>query len=87
MASAHAASIILYRIDKALVLLGIVPVADVDETRDPFPQGPNDGVPDEWYAWYRAWRRPDLDAWHPHRTGYVLYAGRWLAKQHPDVVA
>ena len=56
MATAHAASIILGRIAKALVLLGIIAPAADDATRDPFPLGPSDGVPDEWYAWYRAWR-------------------------------
>src|SRR2546425_2744715 len=56
MASAHAASIILGRIAKALVLLGILTPAADAATRDPFPLGPSDGVPDEWYTWYRAWR-------------------------------
>src|SRR6266700_1727641 len=56
IAITHAASIILNRIAKALVLLGIIaPDADA-ATRDPFPLGPSDGVPNEWYAWYRAWR-------------------------------
>ncbi len=43
----HAASIILGRIAKALVLLGIIAPAAADATRDPFPLGPSDGVPDE----------------------------------------
>src|SRR5438094_3274549 len=42
MASVHAESVILHRIAKALVLLGIIAPAD-DATRDPFPLGPSDG--------------------------------------------
>src|SRR6266566_3844225 len=91
MASAHAASIILGRIAKALVLLGILtPSADA-ATADPFPLGPSDGVPDEWYAWYRAWRMTGSRGLAPriarHYGGYVLYAGRWLARRHPGVVS
>jgi hypothetical protein len=91
MASAHASSIIVGRIAKALVLLGIItPSADA-ATPDPFPLGPSDGVPDEWYAWYRAWRTTGSRGLAPriarHYGGYVLYAGRWLAKRHPGIVS
>jgi len=91
MASAHASSIIVGRIAKALVLLGIItPSADA-ATADPFPLGPSDGVPDEWYAWYRAWRTTGSRGLAPriarHYGGYVLYAGRWLAKRHPGIVS
>jgi len=78
-AIAHAASIILHRIAKALVLLGIIaPDADA-ATRDPFPLGPSDGVPEEWYAWYRAWRATGSRGLAPriarHYGGYILCAG------------
>jgi len=91
IAITHAASIILNRIAKALVLLGIIaPHADA-ATRDPFPLGPSDGVPNEWYAWYRAWRATGSRGLAPrvarHYGGYILHAGRWLAKQHADVVS
>ena len=90
MASVHAESIILHRIAKALVLLGIIAPA-VDATSDPFPLGPSDGVPDEWYAWYRAWRATGSRGLAPriarHYGGYILYAGRWLARRHPEVVS
>src|SRR6266542_2676520 len=91
IAITHAASIILNRIAKALVLLGIIaPDADA-ATRDPFPLGPSDGVPNEWYAWYRAWRATGSRGLAPrvarHYGGYILRAGRWLAKRHADVVS
>src|SRR5205807_8160010 len=58
---------------------------------DPFPLGPSDGVPDEWYAWYRAWRATGSRGLAPHIArhygGYVLYVGRWLARRHPAVVS
>ena len=90
-ASARAASIILGKIARALVRLGILaPSADA-AARDPFPVGPSDGVPNEWYAWYRAWRATGSRGLAPrvarHYGGYVLYAGRWLARRHPDVVS
>jgi hypothetical protein len=91
MGSPHAASIILHRIAKALVLLGIIAPADNDATRDLFPLGPSDGVPDEWYAWYRAWRATGSRGLAPriarHYGGYILYAGRWLARRHAYVVS
>lgn len=91
MAIPHAASIILGRIAKALVLLGIIAPAADDAARDPFPLGPSDGVPDEWYAWYRAWRATGSRGLAPriarHYGGYILYAGRWLARRHPEVVS
>ena len=91
MASTRAASIILGKIARALVRLGILaPSADA-AARDPFPLGPSDGVPNEWYAWYRAWRATGSRGLAPrvarHYGGYVLYAGRWLARRHPDVVS
>ena len=91
IAITHAASIILNRIAKALVLLGIIaPHADA-ATRDPFPLGPSDGVPNEWYAWYRAWRATGSRGLAPrvarHYGGYILRAGRWLAKRHANVVS
>jgi len=91
IAITHAASIILNRIAKALVLLGIIaPDADA-ATRDPFPLGPSDGVPNEWYAWYRAWRATGSRGLAPrvarHYGGYILRAGRWLAKRHANVVS
>jgi hypothetical protein len=90
-ATAHAASIILGRIAKALVLLRIIAPAGDGATQDPFPMGPSDGVPDEWYAWYRAWRATGSRGLAPriarHYGGYILYAGRWLARRHVDVVS
>ena len=91
MASTRAASIILGKIARALVRLGILaPSADA-AARDPFPLGPSDGVPNEWYAWYRAWRATGSRGLAPrvarHYGGYILYAGRWLARRHPHVVA
>src|SRR5205814_7225794 len=78
----------LHRTAKALVLLKIIAPAD-DATRDPFPLGPSDGVPEEWYAWYRAWRATGSRGLAPHIArhygGYILYAGRWLARRHPGV--
>jgi integrase len=90
MASTRAASIILGKLAKALVGLGILaPQADADAPTDPFPLGPSDGVPDEWYAWYRAWRTIGSRGLAPRVArnygGYILYAGRWLARRHPDV--
>jgi hypothetical protein len=53
--------------------------------------GPSDGVPDEWYAWYRAWRatgsRGPAARIARHYGVYILYAGRWLTGQHADVVS
>jgi len=90
MASAHAASVIRHRIAKALVLLGIITPAE-DTPRDPFPLGPSDGVPDQWYAWYRAWCATGSRGLAPrvarHYGGYILRAGRWLAKRHAEVVS
>jgi hypothetical protein len=72
-------------------LLGIIAPADDGATQDPFPLGPSDGVPDEWYAWYRAWRATGSRGLAPriarHYGGYILYAGRWLARRHVDVVS
>ena len=91
MASAHASSIIFGRIAKALVLLGIITPGPDDTTRDLFPLGPSDGVPEEWYAWYRAWRAIGSRGLAPriarHYGGYILYAGRWLARRRPSVVS
>ena len=91
LAIAHDASIILGRIAKALVMLGILAPAGDDATREPFPLGPSDGVSDEWYAWYRAWRATGSRGLAPriarHYGGYILYAGRWLAKRHPGIVS
>jgi hypothetical protein len=91
VASAHAASIILHRIAKALILLRIIAAASDAATRDPFPLGPSDGVPEEWYAWYRAWRATGSRGLAPriarHYGGYILYSGRWLARRHADVVS
>jgi hypothetical protein len=90
-ATRHAASILHGKIAAALVRLGVLaPRADA-ERRDPFPLGPPDGVPEEWYAWYRAWRATGSRGLAPrvarHYGGYILYAGRWLAARHPDVVS
>jgi integrase len=91
MASVHAESVILHRIAKALVLLRIITPGADDATPDPFPLGPSDGVPEEWYAWYRAWRATGSRGLAPriarHYGGYILYAGRWLARRHPGVVS
>src|SRR5207248_4270752 len=86
------ASIILGKIAKALVRLGVLPPhADADAATDPFPLGPSDGVPDEWYAWYRAWCTTGSRGLAPRVArnygGYILYTGRWLARRHPEVVS
>jgi hypothetical protein len=86
-ASAHAGSIILGRIGKALVLLGIIAPAEVDATQDPLPLGPGDGVPDEWYAWYRAWRATGSRGLAPriarHYGGYILYTSWGCVSRTP----
>jgi hypothetical protein len=90
-ATRHAASIMQGKIAAALVRLGILTPRSGAEGRDPFPLGPRDGVPDAWYAWYRAWRATGSRGLAPrvarHYGGYILYAGRWLAARHPDVVS
>jgi hypothetical protein len=90
-ASPRAASIILGKIAKALVRLGILPPSADGAARDPFPLGPSDGVPDEWYAWYRAWRTTGSRGLAPRVArnygDYILYAGRWLARHHPEAVS
>jgi hypothetical protein len=91
MATAHAASILQGKIAAALVRLGVLAPRSDAEGRDPFPLGPPDGVPDAWDAWYRAWRATGSRGLAPrvarHDGGYVLYAGRWLAARHPDIVS
>ena len=91
LASARAASIILGKIARALVRLGILAPDARAATRDPFPLGPSDGVPSEWYAWYQAWRATGSRGLAPrvarHYGGYILYAGRWLAMRQPGVVS
>jgi hypothetical protein len=72
MASAHAASIILHRIAKALVLVGIIAPA-VDATRDPFALGASDGVPDVVRVVSRLAHEWISRAGTPHRTSL-----RWL---------
>jgi integrase len=92
IASARAASSILGKIAKALVRLGILtPRAAADATTDPFSLGPSDGVPAEWYAWYRAWCTTGSRGLAPRVArnygGYILYTGRWLARRRPEIVS
>ena len=91
MAPAHTASVLLGKASTALVALGILAPRADPARRDLFPPGPRDGVPDEWYAWYLAWRATGSRGLAPrvarHYGGYILYAGRWLAARHPGVVS
>jgi hypothetical protein len=91
MAPARASSVLLGKVSSALAKLGILrPRAELVQ-RDLFPSGPRDGVPDEWYAWYLAWRATGSQGLAPRVArnygGYVLYAGRWLAARHPGIVS
>ncbi|MGH2370444.1 MAG: hypothetical protein ACRDI2_19895, partial [Chloroflexota bacterium] len=91
MAPAHTASVLLGNVSAALVTLGILaPRADPAQ-QELFPPRSRAGVPDEWYAWYLAWRATGARGLAPrvarHYGGYLLYAGRWLAARHPGVVS
>lgn len=87
---AHPASVLLGKVSKALVALGIL-APRAAPTLDPFPPGPSDGVPPEWYAWYLAWRTTGSCGLSPgvarNHGGYILYVGRWLAVRHPGIVS
>jgi len=91
LAFPRAASIIRGKVAAALVTLGALPPRVDPAQKDLFPPGPRDGVPDEWYAWYLAWRatgsrglaRPVAR----HYGSYILYTGRWLARCHPGIVS
>ena len=86
---AHPTSVLLGKVSRALVALGVLtPRASLP---DPFPPGPSDGVPAEWYAWYLAWRASGSLGLSPRVArnygGYILYAGRWLAVRQPGIVS
>jgi hypothetical protein len=87
---AHPMGVLLGKVSKALVTLGVLP-ARTAPAPDPFPPGPSDGVPAEWYAWYLAWRATGSRGLSPRVArnygGYILYAGRWLAARKPDIVS
>jgi len=91
LAFPRAASVIRGKVARALVTLGVLPPRPDPAQTDLFPPGPRDGVPEEWYTWYLAWRATgsrDLARSVAHTYGlYVLYAGRWLARRHPDIVS
>ena len=91
MAPPHTASVLLHAMSAALAALGFLPARADPAGRDPFPPGPSDGVPEEWYRWYLAWRATGSRGLAPrvarHYGGYILYAGRWLAARHPGVVS
>ena len=91
MALPHPASVVRGKVAMALVTLGILAPRVHPEDRDRFPPGPRDGVPDEWYAWYLAWRATGsrgLARRVAHNYGsYILYTGRWLAARHPGLVS
>lgn len=91
MAPTHAASIIRGKASTALTRLGVlVPRSDPSQ-QDLFPPGPRDGVPEEWYTWYLAWRATGSQGLARrvarHYGNYILYAGRWLAQRHPGIVS
>lgn len=79
------------KVATALVTLGLLPPRSDPADKDRFPPGPRDGVPDEWYAWYLAWRATGsrgLARSVAHNYGsYILYTGRWLARRHPGSVS
>ncbi len=91
LAFPRAASIIHGKVAAALVTLGILAPRSDPAQKDLFPPGPRDGVPDDWYAWYLAWRSTGsrgLARSVARNYGcYVLYTGRWLARRHPGVVS
>jgi len=91
LATARAASVLLGKVSVALVALGALAPRTDDAPRDRFTPGPRDGVPDEWYAWYLAWRATGARGLAPRVArnygGYILYTGRWLAARHPGVVS
>lgn len=91
MAPRRATSVLLGKVSAAVVTLGILAPRTDAAQQDRFPPGPRDGVPDEWYAWYLAWRATGARGLAPRVArnygGYILYAGRWLATRHPGVVS
>ncbi len=91
MAPRRAASVLLGKVSAAVVTLGILAPRGNAVPRDLFPPGPRDGVPDEWYAWYLAWRATGARGLAPRVArnygGYILYAGRWLAARHPGAIS
>jgi hypothetical protein len=90
MALVRATSVLLGKVSKALVTLGILAPRAVPRP-DPFGPGSADGVPAEWYAWYLAWRTTGSRGLSPRAVrdygGYILYAGRWLAARHAAIVS
>jgi hypothetical protein len=91
MASAQARCILQGKISRALVALGVLPRRGKHAEGNQFPPGPQEGVPDKWYAWYLAWRSTGSKGLAPRVARnygvYILYAGRWLALHHPGVVS
>jgi len=91
MALPRAASVMRGKVSAALVTLGIIPPRSDPAQHDLFPPGPGDGVPDEWYDWYLAWRdtgsRGLARRVARNYGSYILYTGRWLAARHPDIVS
>lgn len=91
MAPPQAASIILGKVSTGLVALGILTPQTNPAGQELFPPGPSDGVSDEWYAWYLAWRATGSRGLAPRVArnygSYILYTGRWLAARHPGIVS
>jgi len=87
----HTARIIHGKVAAALIALGVLAPRCDPAQKDLFPPGARDGVPDEWYAWYLAWRATGsrgLARRVARGYGiYVLYTGRWLARRHPGIVS
>ena len=91
MAPVHTVSVLLGKVSSALVALDALPPRTELAQSDLFPPGPSEGVPDEWYAWYLAWRATGSRGLAPrvarHYGRYILCAGRWLAARHPGIVS
>ena len=88
--SLRAVRIVNGRLRTALAVLGVLPPSADPSHQDLFTPGPADGMSATWYAWYLAWRatgsRGLARRVARHYGVHILYAGRWLARFHPDIV-
>lgn len=52
-------------------------------------EGRADGCPEEWASWCRRWRDTCTlaEVTRRARYGHLVQAGRWLARNHPDVTS